>query len=286
MAIPKLQDFIFNINGDAVKPLIECISEEKIKAKRFSTGFQVFDDSMKGGLKAGDLMIISGVSGYGKTTFAQTLTYNLTKKEVNTLWFSYEVSLEHLHTKFQEMGMEKHYHAFTPEKNTTGKLDWIKDKIKEGWIKYETNVIFIDHIDFLIPTNLKSSDNQSIFLKNIATELKSLAIELDVIIVAMAHLKKIENGREPDMQDIGYSAGVFQLADYVVMVHREKNPNYGSFGGDESGDVFTNNSIIKCVKNRETGQQKFIKANLVNGKLIEAVPEHFKKDPEFFGIKD
>jgi replicative DNA helicase len=145
----------------------------------------------------------------------------------------------------------------------------VKYKIKESSIKHATKVVFIDHLDFLIPSNLKTSDNQAIMMKNIAAELKTLAIDLGVVIVTMAHLKKLPNDKEPDLQDIGYSAGIFQLADYVVMVYREKNSQYKSFGGDNTGEVYTNNSIIKYVKNRESGQLKYVKCKYQSGRFVE-----------------
>ena len=272
--IPDEEDLKFIILDDEVEPIYEAIDKSVYNTERFKCSFKLFDDAMNGGFKSGDLAIISGISGEGKTTLAQTLTYNFCKQGLPCLWFSYEVSLEHLHKKFEDMGISDFYYAYSPKKNTTGKIEWVKAKIREGYVKYGTKIIFIDHIDFLIPTNLKTTDNQSIMLKNIATELKTLAIELNVIIICMAHLKKLPNDKEPDMQDIGHSAGIFQLADYVLMIHREKNKGYKSFGGDTNGETYTNNSIIKYVKNRETGQLKFIKCQYNNGKFVEVTENY------------
>lgn len=267
------------ITEDEVKPLKDLIDKNKSNLEKYSTGYDVFDEAMEGGIKDGDLIIISGISGQGKTSFAQSLTYNLCKNAIPTLWFSYEVSVEHLDRKFKKMEIDNFYYVFAPKKNTTGKLEWIKYKIKESWIKYATKVVFIDHIDFLIPSGSKTSDNEAIALKRIATELKSLAIELNVIIVVMAHLKKIPDNKEPDMQDIGYSAGIFQLADYVIIVMREKVNNAKAFGGSNYNDeLYTNNSIIKIVKNRETGQLKFIKCQYQNNRFIQLTQKYEKDD--------
>lgn len=269
--IPSI-DELLNLSGiteDKVLPINEIVKNKPQKVDRFSCGFKIFDEVMLDGFKEGDLVIISGVSGQGKTTYAQTLTYNLCKNAVPCLWFSYEVSLTELHRKFELMNINDFYWAYAPEKNITGKIDWIKYKIREGWIKYATKVVFIDHIDFLTPTNIKDRDNETVALKKITTELKSLAIELDIVIVVMAHLRKLREGQEPDMQDIGYSAGIFQLADYVFMIFREKNKEYKSFNSKNwTGEINTNNSIIKLVKNRQTGQNKFLKVVYSNGKFM------------------
>ena len=176
------------------------------------------------------------------------------------------------------MGMANFYHTFVPEKNTSGKIEWIKEKIKEGWIKYATKVIFIDHIDFLTPSSVKTSDNEQIALKRIAIELKQLALELEVTIVVMAHIKKIDDNREPRLHDIGYSAGIFQLADYVFMIYREKITNSGLVSTE--GDMATNNTFIRILKNRETGDLKYIKATYSQGRFIQ-LTKGYEEQPKF-----
>ena len=289
--IPTIEEFDLPIADDEVKPLKELVDENDNKLDRFNLGFKQFDEIMNGGFKHGDLVIVSGISGEGKTTYAQTLTYNLCLNGLSILWFSYECSVNHLNRKFEEMGIADFYHVYHPKKNTTGKLAWIKSKIREGWIKYGTNIVFIDHLDFLTPSTVRTSDNEAIALKKIVTELKALAIELDVVIVTMAHLKKISDGREPEMQDIGYSAGIFQLADYVFLVMREKNEEVKSKlkwkKQEQTGDLYTNNSIIKLVKNRETGTLKYIKTQYANGRyqLIDKQHEFTGYNQDVKGTK-
>jgi replicative DNA helicase len=256
------------ILDDEIIPIYEAVNNKEEKEKSFSTGFEALDDALEGGFREGDLVIISGVSGEGKTSLAQTFTYHLCKQTIPCLWFSYEVTIERLNEKFQSMGLIalEDYWAYTPKKNTTGKIQWLKGKIKEGWRKYACKVVFVDHLDFLTPTDIRNTDNETIALKKIATELKSLAIELKVTIVAMAHLKKIQDNKEPDMQDIGYSAGIFQLADYVFMIWRKKN-NYGRMQMNE-GEIYSDESKIKIVKNRLNGRTPFTTIKYANNKFI------------------
>lgn len=278
--LPQLEEMVNqNIQDDNIVPVYDA-KTQKGNEDRFSTGFERLDEVMNGGFKEGDLVVLSGVSGEGKTTMGQTFTYHLCKKAVPTLWFSYEVSPEFLDKQFTEMGLNSFYLAYTPKKNTTGKLKWIKDKIKEGWTKYATKVVFIDHLDFVLGTDVKDSDTQAIAFKKIATELKALAVELNVVIVSIAHLRKVPPGKEPDMQDIGYSAGIFQLADYVFIVQREKEKQSGM--GKEEGTLYTNNSFIKIVKNRETGQLIYIKCQHQNGKFTQLTNRDDGGDPTNF----
>jgi replicative DNA helicase len=240
--------------------------EFKTSGDRFSTGFKPFDNALDGGVKDGDLVIISGRSGEGKTTFAQTLTYHFCKRAIPCLWFSYEVSLKEVDKKFRAMGMNDFYEVVVPEKNTSGKIEWITEKIKESWVKYATKIVFIDHIDFLVPRDCRSSDNEQATLKRIATELKQLAIDLEIVIITMAHIKKIDQNKDPDLYDIGYSAGIFQLADTVFMISRERQKKNYSL---DSGVSYTNNTIVKICKNRQTGTLNYLRLNYDNGKFNE-----------------
>jgi len=235
-----------------VLPIYDIVGAHQKPVDAFPTGIKIFDRAMRGGMRGGDLIVISGISGEGKTTLSQTLTYNLCSRNVPTLWFSYEVSLAHLNNKFIEMGMAKHYFAYSPKKNQSGSIDWIKDRILEGWKKYLTKVIFIDHIDFLTPSNIKTSDNEMLALKKIATELKQLAVHLDVAIVLMAHVKKLPSGKEPEMQDISSSSGIYQLADFVFLINRAKEEQKGFL--PSQGAIYKNQAKVKLVKNRLTGE--------------------------------
>lgn len=257
-------------SDDEVLPIWEIAANMKSNGDRFPIGIDGFTDAMGGGLKEGDLVVISGKPGSGKTTFAQTLTYHLTKRAIPCLWFSYEVVLERINRQFLEMGIKDHYNAYAPKQNTSGKIEWLKSKIREGWMRYATKVVFIDHIDFLTPDEIRNSDTREIALKKIAIALKSLAIELRVVIVIMAHVHKMQDRlAEPDLEDIGYSAGISQLADYVFMVSRIMVKGKSAMSGQVTGDLATNESRVRIVKNRETGKLIFQNLLYADGKLNE-----------------
>jgi hypothetical protein len=98
--------------------------------------------------------------------------------------------------------------------------------------------------------------------------LKSLAVDYGIVIVLMAHLKKLDNDFvEPTMQDIGYSAGIFQLADYVYIIWR-LTERKSKLSSDDTGIVFSNYSKIKLIKNRSTGITLFQKVIFNQGKFM------------------
>jgi hypothetical protein len=225
------------------------------------TGFDVFDECLSGGVRPGDLIVVSGLSGEGKTTFVQTMTYNFVSQKIPCLWLSYEVSLWELWKKFQDMGADERFLGFTPMRIVTGKTDWLEKKIIEAKEKFGCKIVAVDHLGFLSPTpkkgDMNTAQNYSVVLGAICRELKIMALKHDVTIVLIAHTRKSE---DPGLQDIGNSAGISQESDAVFMVHRIKNEG-------ESAEIFSPYTKVSLVKNRRTGITKKASCTLVDGKL-------------------
>lgn len=243
----------------------------------YPIGFRAFDDVMTGGIGEGDLVVISGPSGQGKTTFAQTITWHLNKIGIPQLWFSYEVQITEIWQKFKAMGIDEDFMSFCPLKIESGNIDWIEKKITEGLLKYKTKVVFIDHLGFLNPKinekNAKEFErNFSAYLGQLVRQLKSIAIEKNIIIILLAHTRKTKE--ELGMDDIAHSIGIAQESDFVFMIERQREKPKSSWDKSE-GDVYTKYSKISLVKNRRTGINKFIKCVFSKGKLMEETDEIF-----------
>lgn len=217
---------------------------QKSTTDSFSTGYQIFDTALSGGFKLGDLTLISAQTGQGKTSLCQSLTYHLIKQGIPSLWLSYEVNARDLWQKFCNMGVKEDDIIYSPLKNTHGSVSWIETKIKEAKEKYWIKSVFIDHLGFLCP-NLKNdiSQNYSAYLGQICRELKTLAIQEDVMIFLPVHMRKTDN---PSLNDIRDSSGIAQEADTVFILERQKSQ-------DKSDMFYTNNTRITIEKNRKTG---------------------------------
>lgn len=254
------------VNGDLVKPIEDIVKNLGEYAEAYPTGYQVFDDAMRvgkearGGIRNGELVVVTGRSGDGKTTFCQNIALNLKDVALPSLFFSYEVPINNIYAKFVEMGYENNGVIIAPEKLVSGDTNWIKAKIIEAKEKHMIKAVFIDHIDFISTSKTDKHDQVRIMLKNITQELKTLAIEQEIIIFLMCHIKKVE-GREVEMQDIAESSGIYQLADYVFIVTR-LNENVEV--GNEQVKVATNEGIVKLKKNRLTGKQVFMRFTMEN----------------------
>ncbi len=109
----------------------------------FPTGFETFTKIMKGGFRENDLVVISGKTGHGKTTFAQTLGYHLNKIGIPQLWFSYEVDVNELREKFAAMGLDETFVGYCPIKIKSGNVEWIEERIQYAIKKYDTKVVWV-----------------------------------------------------------------------------------------------------------------------------------------------
>jgi len=256
-------------DDDDISLIKDLATEGFDQRVKYPTGLTVIDEAMEGGVAEGDLVIITGTSGHGKTTVSQTITCNLVKKMIPVLWFSYEVTLDALNTKFKTMGVGSEYPIYAPKKLANGNVDWIRYKIMQGLEKFDTKVVVIDHLDFLTSSKNKSQENEALAFKKITTELKNISRDLKITIIAMAHLKKLPDDKEPDMQDIGYSAGIFQLADYVLIINRVRNQQSGNMFAQ--GEVFSKLSRLKIVKNRLNGRCPYSTLEMINDKFEEYV---------------
>lgn len=242
----------------------------------YPTGYKVYDEAFMGGFKEGDLVIVSGFTGHGKTHLAQSITYNMVKAGQSCLWFSYEVTIGELWRKFKQMGVEENFLAYSPEKMVNQKIDFVAQKIIEARDAFKTKIIFIDHLGFLAndPSNydMNLSTNYASQLTVICRRLKSIALAEGVVIVLLAHLKKPSNPTaEPSYHDLKDSSGIAQEADAVILINRKKNGSEkkGYSSHDDSDEVYSTESTIKIEKNRRTGATKIFTVEMWNGVLMD-----------------
>jgi replicative DNA helicase len=271
-----LKSYIQNKDDDAVVHISEVEKYQGGYSKPFSIGYKLFDEALEGGVRAGDLVVITGLSEGGKTTLAQSLSVNLSNEMLPSLWFSYEVILSNLAARFKSMGMnDKNFLIYVPKRNTSGNLKWIKNKIVESYEKFKTKFIFIDHLDHLSPTNIRSSDQKRMIIGNICQELKDIAIEMEMIIFLIIHVTKIPNHRQIEMQDLGESSKTYQIPDSIFCITRQTEIRMED---GKKVEVQENRSIIRMLKNRLTGIKPKLDVVLENNVFVPLSEEKKEED--------
>lgn len=254
------------VYGDAspVKRLYDVAKQEYSECSReyHPTKFTKFDDAMEGGVRPGDLIVISGESGQGKTSYAQAITLNMLSLEVPTLWFSFEVSRHNFWKKMVSMGEARgiidrkkplSIPLFTPAKHIPNDLKTIEQCIIYAKKELGVNVIFIDHLHYIIPLG-GDTGNLSYLVGNAVRQIKLMCVKHNVIVFLIAHTKKIYDKEELSLNSIRDSTFVAQEADYVFLVQRAKN-KYKE--GAPEGNLFSEHTKILLAKNRLTGTNIF-----------------------------
>jgi len=255
----RLASIMSIYNGDDENiPFSEVAKNIKINENelKMMTGFGKLDSILKG-LREQQIVVMSGFTKHGKTSFAMEMTRNM--ENYKPLWFPLEQSASELISIMIERNIPVPNLAVTPKTIRTITIDWVEKKIIEAKVKYDTKIIFIDHIDFLIPF---STDNHALRLAQTMRDLKDMAKRLNVCIVILCHLVKTKMDTNPTLEDIRGSSSIAQEADTVIFVWRETKKE-----GKET--IITNNTNISILANRRHGTTGNIKMVYEKDRYLE-----------------
>lgn len=240
----KIQDVLFKAQSD-----LEKLSESSGEITGIACGFHDID-KITTGFHENEFIILASRPGVGKTALVLNMATNVatsTKKAVAI--FNLEMSAEQL-----AMRMISSIGQIDSYKLRTGRLehsDWkrVNEAISQladtnihmddtpgitvGEIRAKCRrlaasdeglaLIVIDYLQLVMGSNRYSGNRQQ-EVAEISRALKTLALELNVPIIACAQLSRNVEGREdkrPLMSDLRESGSIEQDADIVALLYRE-----------------------------------------------------------------
>lgn len=199
---------------------IKLKQEENQKIKSFKSGFSSFDEKM-GGLATGEVTVISGRTGEGKTLFAESLMRKMIQADdsVKACMFSFEVSPFTLLMKYQE---DQRTPLYVPQALEAMNIDWLADRILEAKIKYDCRFFVLDHLHYLVDMAVRQNMSLNIgaFMRRLKFEI---ATQMNVAVLLIAHQDKGDKKDEASLEGIRDSTFIAQEADNVVIVSRKKD---------------------------------------------------------------
>lgn len=201
-----------------------------------STGYKNLDLMIKG-LVGGELIIVSGQTSHGKTQLAANIAYNMAKVGQPVLFVTLEMTKLELTRRILKMAEPAPgndlpiFYQLATEMNYNDINQLIKRAVEDG-----AKLVVIDHLHYF----LRSVEFANQEIGKIVKEFKRAAIENNVPVMLLSHVRKLERNKEPEIDDLRDSSFIGQDADVVLMVWRDMKE------GAESPD----NVSVKMHKNR------------------------------------
>jgi len=269
-----------NLVIEAKKRIEEIAKKDGLSG--VSTGFEKLD-KLTSGWQPSDLIIIASRPGMGKTALTLSMARNISVlKNIPVAFFSLEMSSLQLITRLisSETGLSS-------EKLRTGKLkdyEWQQLNSKVGFLEkaplfiddtpslsifdlrakarrlssqYKIKLIIVDYLQLMTIGSNNKAGNREQEISTISRNLKALAKELDIPVIALSQLSRAVETRggtkRPMLSDLRESGAIEQDADIVSFIYR---PEY--YGMDEWDDD---------ERSSAEGQAEFIVSKHRNGAL-------------------
>jgi hypothetical protein len=232
---------------------------EDVKRNSVSTGWDVIDELMDGGLGPGELGVVMAPSGIGKSWFLSKIACSAVQRGMNVLHYTLELSESYVGQRYTTIltGIQTSEHKERKDeiirkiKNTPGRVrikyyppQFASAKTLSAHIEklrasgFNPNLIIIDYADLLKSGN-RGSDGLYAELGGIYEELRGLSGEQQIPIWTATQTNRAAIDHEVIQADsVGDSYKKVQTADFIMSVSRKTK------------DKLSNTGRIHIVKNR------------------------------------
>jgi replicative DNA helicase len=171
-----------------------------------------------------------------------------------TAWFTLEVTPQQFIRKMKLRGEIPLF--YLPNENSQNNIKWLEERIVESVAKYNTRVIFIDHIH-MIMSLARYQTNISLEIGDLVQRIKQLAIKYNLIVYLIAHCldNKVSPTDEIRKEDIRDSGMIVRIADMVLGVWRINNDDDMTVNKRPKYlEEHDNKAKLRVLKNRRTGK--------------------------------
>jgi replicative DNA helicase len=256
---------------------IEEAKNRKDELTGIPSGFPSLD-KITAGWQRTDLIILAARPSVGKTAFALNLALNAAlnkSKAFPVAVFSLEMGATQLVKRLlsaeTEVSMEKivrgsiEEHEFVQLNQRMSNLlkapiylddqaglnvFELRAKCRRLKQKHDIQLIIIDYLQ-LMTASIDKGGNREQEISKISRDLKALAKELNVPVIALSQLSRaVENRKEskmPQLSDLRESGAIEQDADMVMFIYR---PEYHGITSNEMGEPIQGETHINIAKHR------------------------------------
>jgi replicative DNA helicase len=286
---------------------IDAIQDEE--SKLIQTGFDGID-ALAGGLTRGEVTVIGGRPGHGKTTFLINLMANMVSAGYKCVMFNRELPNSELLKKlialesgklsysmirkgiYDESGileLEKIKQLIVKKynKNMFRMFDNIRDFAKSSAEvkRFKPDVILDDYIQLINPT--KQIEQRRLQLEALVNDYKWLAKEHEAVVVLASQLNRGLEMRsstsKPQLSDLAESGAIEQVAENVFFTYYDYKINGNANKGKNIITI-----VARKVRYGETGEIDLgfngDKARFYN--TVEDLQEDMKKEMKVKRIEE
>jgi len=275
---------------------LDRIENKKLESTLISTGYSALDRLISG-FGMGEFVVIGGRPSIGKTTLLVNFVLNISRNHP-VLFFSYDLTESSFTSRIisnlslipsdRIINNDLKEHEITILKNIEASLSmhelYINETYSNSMIDFRLHcekmisekgvkIVFVDYIQMM--SSNKFGSRRELEISYISRELKRLAKELNICVIATSQLSRaVENRggeKRPILSDLRESGSIEQDADKVIFVYR---PEYYGFLQDEYGNSTLNKMQLIIVKNRSG---KLGEVDLIcdfSSSSIEDIPEY------------
>lgn len=259
---------------DAGTELIDSLSENESRRPVF-TGIDTVDQIV-GGLLPGELQIIAGRPGSGKTAFAMQVAKKQSDAFRPVLYVSAEMTKSELVARVlcgitgidsriirrgqasdQMMAQLKEANADLDETplliydKPAPTVQKIRALAKIQKANGGLDLLVVDYIGLMTPRDRRVSRHEQV--GEITGMLKQIAKELSVPVIALSQLNREADGAEPKLSHLRESGSIEQDADIVLFIHRSGDQSKLIVGKHRHGDTGIFSITFDAARTRFTG---------------------------------
>lgn len=283
---------------DGVIDIIQKIINHEITLIGVPSGFTTID-RITAGFKRGELTIIAGRPGMGKTAIALQIAKNTAELSNSVGFFSCEMSGESLARRYLSNVSGK-----TNVELLTGKCEiekilkdseqllklgiYIDDtsgisiielraKVRKLILRHGIKLVVVDYLQ-LMKGEGQSREQE---VSSISRGLKSIAMDLNIAVIALSQLNRESEkyaDKKPKLSELRESGAIEQDADMVLLLYR---PAYYKLSTIESnGDTLNTEGllVVDIAKNRNGATGEF---NLKHNISVTDIYEENSEVPQF-----
>ena len=222
---------------------VDAVADGERSSDSIATGFPSVDKILGGGIRRGDLVVLGGDVGSGKSALALAIALRAAQDGRSTAFLSGEMSVDRImeralaiegRAKIDDIrrgslnegtrasvgaaAIRLRDHAPMFDRLPSGGVETLRDELRRA---KSIDLAVVDSLQALA-AGPKAQDEE---LAATVRQLKALAIDLDVGLLVTAHLPMSSRDRRdmrPQLDDFGGLGAIKQQADVVISLFREE----------------------------------------------------------------